>query len=265
MLGMCATAWAQQPIRLANEPALSPDGGTLAFAWRGEIWTSPATGGSTRQLTKSAAADGQPSFSPDGTQLAFVSGRSGSDQGYVMPAQGGIPKQITFHTSGYTLHGWYPDGRSVLTSGRRDHSHDARASQRIFRVRVDERAAEELVFDDYGSSPALSPDGKRLFIADMRGNKTYVYDIAPDGSLINKTLFCEMGSDGMTIDTKGNIYITGRGVTVFDNTGKKIGNIAIPESWTANVCFGGKDFKSLYITASKGLYRMKMNVKGTKY
>jgi len=110
-----------------------------------------------------------------------------------------------------------------------------------------------------------SVDGKRLFIADMRGNKTYVYDIAPDGSLLNKTLFCEMGSDGMTIDTKGNIYMTGRGVTVFDSTGKKIGNIAVPESWTANVCFGGKDFKSLYITASKGLYRMKMNVKGTKY
>jgi tricorn protease len=152
----------QQPIRLANDPALSPDGSTLAFAWRGEIWTVPATGGSARQTTTSAAADGQPAFSPDGAQLAFVSSRSGSEQVYVMPSQGGIPKQITFHTAGYTLHGWYPDGRSVLTSGRRDHSHDFRAAQRFFRVHTDERTAEEMLFDDYGASPAISPDGKKL-------------------------------------------------------------------------------------------------------
>src|SRR5262245_52790701 len=60
------SALAQQPIRLANEPALSPDGATLAFAWRGEIWTVPVSGGNARQLTKSAAADGEPFFSPDG-------------------------------------------------------------------------------------------------------------------------------------------------------------------------------------------------------
>ena len=68
-----------------------------------------------------------------------------------------------------------------------------------------------------------------------------------DGTLENKTLFCEMGSDGMTIDSKGNIYLTGKGVTIFDKKGKKIGNIAVPESWTANVCFGGHGYeKSVY-------------------
>jgi gluconolactonase len=72
-----------------------------------------------------------------------------------------------------------------------------------------------------------------------------------------------MGSDGMTIDSKGNIYLTGKGVTIFDRKGNKIGNIAVPESWTANVCFGGPDMKSLFITASKGLYRIKLQVKGT--
>lgn len=156
------TAIAQQPIHLANEPALSPDGATLAFAWHGDIWSVASTGGTAQQLTKSAAVDGQPCYSPDGAQLAFVSARSGSDQVYVMPSQGGIPKQITFHTAGYALHGWYPDGRSVLTSGRRDHSHDFRASQRLFRVRCDERVAEEMLFDDYGGNPAISPDGKRV-------------------------------------------------------------------------------------------------------
>jgi gluconolactonase len=110
-----------------------------------------------------------------------------------------------------------------------------------------------------------SPNGRQLYVADIRANKTWVYDIAPDGSLTNKRLFCELGSDGMTIDSKGNLYLTGRGVTVFDKNGVRLGNIAVPESWTANVCFGGKDLKSLFITASKGLYRIEMNVKGTTF
>ena len=85
-----------------------------------------------------------------------------------------------------------------------------------------------------------------------------------NGSLKNKTLFCELGSDGMTIDTEGNIYLTGKGVTIFDKDGKKLGNIPVPEPWTANVCFGDKDLKSLFITASKGFYRIKLKVKGTR-
>jgi gluconolactonase len=68
----------------------------------------------------------------------------------------------------------------------------------------------------------------------------------------------------MTIDSKGNIYLTGKGVTVFDKNGRKLGNIEVPENWTANVCFGGKDLKSLFITASKGLYMIKLKVKGTR-
>jgi gluconolactonase len=107
-----------------------------------------------------------------------------------------------------------------------------------------------------------TPNGKRLFVADIGGNKTWSYTINKDGGLSNKTLFCGMGSDGMTIDVKGNIYLTGKGVTIFDKHGRQIGNIAVPEPWTANVCFGGADRKSLFITASTGLYRMRMRVTG---
>jgi gluconolactonase len=107
-----------------------------------------------------------------------------------------------------------------------------------------------------------TPDGKTLFVADIGGKKTWSYNINMDGSLSNKTLFCEMGSDGMTVDVKGNIYLTGKGVTIFDKEGKLIGNIAVPESWTANVCFGDRDMKSLFITASKGLYRIRTRTKG---
>ena len=86
-----------------------------------------------------------------------------------------------------------------------------------------------------------TPDGKLLYVADIGASKTYSYTIKPDGTLGNKTLFCEMGSDGMTIDAEGNVYLTGKGVTVFDKTGKKLTNIPIPEPWTGNVTFGGKD------------------------
>jgi gluconolactonase len=71
-----------------------------------------------------------------------------------------------------------------------------------------------------------------------------------------------MGSDGMTIDSDGNIYLTGKGVTVFNPAGEKIEHIEVQEPWTANVCFGGKDRKTLFITASKSLYSLRMAVHG---
>lgn len=107
-----------------------------------------------------------------------------------------------------------------------------------------------------------SPDGARLYVADIGAGKTYSYSVQPDGNLADKQLFCEMGSDGLTIDNEGNVYLTGRGVIVFDRTGKKIEQIPVPESWTANVCFGGKDRQTLFITASKGLYALRTRVKG---
>ena len=107
-----------------------------------------------------------------------------------------------------------------------------------------------------------TPDGKMLYVADIDGHKTYSYDIQADGSLTNKKLFCNLGSDGMTIDDEGNVYLTGRGVTVFDKTGKQVAHIDINEPWTANVCFGGKDRHTLFITASKCVYTLQMRTKG---
>ncbi|MCS6864225.1 MAG: SMP-30/gluconolactonase/LRE family protein [Gemmataceae bacterium] len=107
-----------------------------------------------------------------------------------------------------------------------------------------------------------TPDGKTLYVADIGAHKTYQYDIDPDGTLKNRKLFCEQGSDGMTIDEHGNVYLTGQGVTIFAKTGEKIAHIDVPERWTANVCFGGKDKKTLFITASSGLYAIPMRVRG---
>jgi gluconolactonase len=107
-----------------------------------------------------------------------------------------------------------------------------------------------------------TPDGKTLYIADIGAGQTFVYDIASDGSLGNKRLFCKQGSDGMTIDNEGNIYLTGRGVTVFDKTGKQIEQISVSQPWTANVCFGGGDRQTLFITAGRAAYTLQMRTKG---
>ncbi len=107
-----------------------------------------------------------------------------------------------------------------------------------------------------------TPDGKRLYVADIGGKKTYSYQINADGTLSNKKLFCLMGSDGMTIDNQGNVYLTGKGVTVFNPDGKEIEHIDVPAGWTANVTFGGKDRKTLFITAQDSVYGLRMRVKG---
>ena len=107
-----------------------------------------------------------------------------------------------------------------------------------------------------------TPDGTVLYVADIGDKKTYAFDIQPDGALANRRLFCELGSDGMTIDDAGNVYLTGRGVTVFDKQGRQIEQIDVDAPWTANVCFGAKDRRTLFITASKGLYSVRTRTCG---
>ena len=146
-----------------------------------------------------------------------------------------------------------------------DHSEMPQEKQCVYFLKPDHKTVIAVASDLLQPNGiAGSPDGKLLFVADIRDNKTWSYSINPDGSLSGKKLFCEMGSDGMTVDSRGNVYLTGKGVTVFDKTGRKIGNIAIPETWTANVCFGGRDLKYLFITASKGFYMIKLKIKGTR-
>lgn len=128
-------------------------------------------------------------------------------------------------------------------------------------------AVESFIVDEEIIKPngiVGSADGKHLFVADIEGNKTYKYEIQPDGKLSNKKLFTAMGSDGMTIDDRGNVYLTGNGVTIFNPEGEKISHIPIEEGWTGNLCFGGKKRNELFITASKGVYTLPMLVNGIK-
>lgn len=121
------------------------------------------------------------------------------------------------------------------------------------------------VIDDYKQPNGLigTPDGKILYVSDINDGKIWKYDIQPDGTLVNKTFFAPEGSDGMTIDNLGNVYLTNKVVSVFDKTGKSIARIEVPEQ-PSNVCFGGKKRNILFITARTSVYILKMNVKGVQ-
>lgn len=144
-----------------------------------------------------------------------------------------------------------------------DYDRPPQVTQQVYFLSADRQTLRRVTSDlEQPNGIIGTPDGKKLFVADIRARKTWAYDILPDGNLTNKTLRCELGSDGMTLDTEGNLYLTGRGVTVFAPSGKQIEHIAVPEPWTANVSFGGKNHQTLFITASKGLYAIEMKYRG---
>ena len=104
-------------------------------------------------------------------------------------------------------------------------------------------------------------DGKLLYVADAGDSKTYVYRIQADGSLSGRKPIAPLGSDGMTLDERGNLYLTRGAVHVYSPEGRKIATIEVPEG-PANVCFGGDGGRTLFITARTSLYSVRMSVRG---
>ena len=123
----------------------------------------------------------------------------------------------------------------------------------------------------------FSPNETRIYIADTGGNARHpdskfhdfpptilCHEITKDGKLGKKLFHIDAGSDGMAVDVKGNLYTTHRGkVLVYNADGKPIEEIHVPEA-PANVCFGGDDFKTLFITARTSLYSVRFNHAGAK-
>lgn len=168
LLGLPVSA--REKVTLAAVPALSPDGSKLVFNWSGDLWSVDSTGGRAQALTRHPASDHWARFSPDGKELVFQSMRNGFKQLFLMPADGGDPTPVSWHTEGFTVQDWFPDGDHVLASAWRDYG--GLVGERLFKVNVRERVAEEVVFDDYGREAAVSPDGKKiLFIRE--GNNLY--------------------------------------------------------------------------------------------
>ncbi len=149
-------------IRLVDRPALSPDGSKIAFSWNGELWSANSDGGNLARLTSNPASDTQPLFSPDGNRIAFVSTRTGSPQIFVMQTDGTLPKQVSFHSAGYSLADWFPDGKSVLAIGARDHFH--RDAERLIQLDITERRAEKILVNAAVENAKLSPNGKQILL-----------------------------------------------------------------------------------------------------
>lgn len=113
-----------------------------------------------------------------------------------------------------------------------------------------------------------TPDGKKLYVNKWAGDNmggTFVFDVNADGTLSNMRKFVDMGGDGMSMDERGNIYISnGFGVVVFDPNGTELVRIFTGGGATNNV-FAGKDEKTLFITGPKEeVNTLKMNVSGVE-
>lgn len=116
---------------------------------------------------------------------------------------------------------------------------------------------------------AFSPDGKRLYVDDSEKRNIRVYDFKKDGTIRNGRLFGEEPGekgdgvpDGMKVDRAGNLYVTGpQGIWVWDPNGHHLGTIVVPEQ-PANLAWGDFDLKTLYITATTSIYKLKTNVSG---
>lgn len=114
-----STAAAQEPIRFARTPDISPDGRLVAFSYLGDIWVVESIGGVARPVTLHEAHDFDPVFSPDGRHLAFASNRHGSYDVFVVPVAGGKPKRLTSDSGTDIPVGWSPDGKDVLFTSSR--------------------------------------------------------------------------------------------------------------------------------------------------
>jgi len=158
ILLLCALARAEE-IRLAEAPALSPDGRTLLFTWRDDLWRVGSEGGEAQRITFHPARDTLPRFSPDGKRIAFTSDRSGVMQVYWMDAAGGAATQVTFHSEGARGQDWFPGNAALLIHGLRDHAW--RDAGRNFLKRLD-GSAPVLLFDDAGEEANVSPDGRQI-------------------------------------------------------------------------------------------------------
>lgn len=117
----------------------------------------------------------------------------------------------------------------------------------------------------------LSPDGKRLYVCPSQQADMLVYEVTAPGTLSKAKVFCTVkqpegknntGADGITLDERGNVYITTHlGVQIFSPQGEPIGLVAFPQQ-PANVCFGGDDWKTMYVTARSGVYQVRMPIAG---
>jgi tricorn protease len=161
LLLVCAFPSAEElpVLRDVHFPELSPDASQIAFEYQGDIWVAGVEDGVARRLTVSDAYEQRPRFSPDGTQLAFVSDRYGSEDVFVMPAAGGTIRRLTYHTASDVLADWSPDGQRLLMSvAGRGHQNTA-----PYELEIESGYIRPVVLDVCSLSiTGYSPDGRYI-------------------------------------------------------------------------------------------------------
>jgi tricorn protease len=144
-----------------SRPAISPDGGTIAFVYAGDIYLVPSQGGRAALFVSHSASDSNPRFSPDGKRLAFTSERTGGGDVYVISLESGDLKRLTWHSGNDQAESWSADGRWIYFSSSR---HDVGGSTDIYKVAVEGGTPVPVSRDRYEEeyNAAVSPDGKTL-------------------------------------------------------------------------------------------------------
>ena len=166
-LPVAARQSASQARPYFTEPAISPDRSEVAFVSGGDIWTAPAGGGDARLLVSHPNNESQPSYSPDGSTLAFVSDRSGGGDIYLLTLANGDLRRLTYADGNEQLDGWSRDGRWIYFSS----SAQEIAGNDVYRVRIDGSMPMPVTADRFTNefAGAASPDGDTLAFS-ARGN-----------------------------------------------------------------------------------------------
>ena len=158
-----ATGFAATPLWLRN-PALSPDGKTLAFTYKGDVYTVGTRGGQARQLTTRAAYDSDPVWSPDGKTLAFSSTREGSSDVYVMPATGGTARRLTTNSGAERPLGFLNDSTVLFTARTEGAASTLRGPFASQLHTVSVRGGRPRLFQDVQvTALSVGPDGRILY------------------------------------------------------------------------------------------------------
>src|SRR3954462_6878755 len=148
-----------------GEPGISPDGTEIAFVSGGDIWTVPAAGGGARLLVSNAANESRPMYSPDKTRLAFVSTRSGGGDVYVLTFATGDVRRMTYDDGPEQLDGWSRDGKWLYFFAN---AHELAGNMNdVYRVSADGGTPMPVSGDRYTNEffSAASPDGRTLAIS----------------------------------------------------------------------------------------------------
>ena len=158
MVLLCTPSWcaaAEGNPLLVQSPTMSKT--QIVFAYGGYLWSVPREGGEARQLT-TGGHEGRPKFSPDGNWIAFTGQYDGNIDAYVMPADGGEPKRLTWHPDPDVVVGWTPDGKRVLISSGREAYADF---DRLYTIPV-EGGVPEVLPMWRGEAASYSPDATRI-------------------------------------------------------------------------------------------------------